>query len=86
MVLLLQQELKDELKLLGLSTTGVKAELAQRLEEAISGSSGQAAPASEPAAASAATTAGVPASDTAAKVIMLLEFIWCARGTRLLAC
>lgn len=56
------QELKDELKLLGLSVTGVKAELAQRLEEAISGSREQAAPESNPAA-----SAEAHASESAAK-------------------
>ena len=54
---------------MGLSTSGVKAELAQRLEEAISGSSGQAAPESEPAAApSAAPAKEEPVSESAAKV------------------
>ena len=76
------------MKLLGLPTTGVKAELAQRLEEAISGASGQAAPASEP---SAATTAGLPASEPAAKVTtVLLRDCWkekevLKRGSEMLA-
>lgn len=57
------QELKDELQSRGLDTSGLKAVLVERLEEAIAGGAADGAAAEPAAEADAPETAAAPAAD-----------------------
>jgi hypothetical protein len=66
------QELKEELKTLGLSTAGVKSELIKRLEEAFSGFSEEVTPESE---TMSPPDVVAPATDSVAKVSMQMSLL-----------